>query len=260
MRRITKELLDGVGGIHVAVVTATEPGVVAGIDLLDAGAAPDPAGTWQALRVDGDVVDVDEPIVEVTGTAWELAVAEDHVLGALGWSGGVARRARELRSSAPDDLHLVCGGWKKLPAPLKPLLRAALSVAGLGHRLVDGDFVYIDKNVAHLAGGMAAAVGAGRSLGHGPVAVQVTSLDQARTAVTAGCGIVMVDTGDLGLLAAVDADLRASGRRPLVEVAFAGGVTAASLGAARSAGADIVDIGRAVLDAPLWDLHLQLVR
>jgi nicotinate-nucleotide pyrophosphorylase (carboxylating) len=25
-------------------------------------------------------------------------------------------------------------------------------------------------------------------------------------------------------------------------------------------GADIVDIGRAVLDAPLWDLHMEVVR
>jgi len=36
-------------------------------------------------------------------------------------------------------------------------------------------------------------------------------------------------------------------------------VTAAQLRHIADLGADIVDIGRAVLDAPLWDLHLEVV-
>ncbi|MET0448187.1 MAG: hypothetical protein ABW004_07255, partial [Aeromicrobium sp.] len=178
-RRITQELLVGVSGSHRALVTAAEPGVVAGIGLLDAAAAPDPAGRWRALRCDGDRVDAGEPLVEVVGSAWELAIAEDHVLGAIGVAGGLARGGLRMRAAAPPGLRIACGGWKKLPSTLKPVLRAALDVAGITHRLVDGEFVYIDKNVVVLLGGIGPAVRAGRNLGHGPVAVQVRDVAES---------------------------------------------------------------------------------
>jgi nicotinate-nucleotide pyrophosphorylase (carboxylating) len=50
--------------------------------------------------------------------------------------------------------------------------------------------------------------------------------------------------------------LAASGRRRQLTLAFAGGVALADLRAVRDAGADVVDLGRAILDAPLWDLHV----
>jgi nicotinate-nucleotide pyrophosphorylase (carboxylating) len=259
VRRITKELLVELPGTRRALVTAAEPGVVAGIGLLDVDAVPDPAGAWRALRADGDTVDAGEPVVEIEGSAWELAVAEDHVLGALGVAGGLARRGLQLRSVAPAGLQVACGGWKKLPPALKPVLRAALDVAGITHRLVDGEFVYIDKNVVTLLGGIEQAVLRGRSLDHGPVAVQVVNLDEARCAVSAGCGIVMVDTGSLDDLSRIDDALRVDGTRERVRLAFAGGVTETDLVPVRAAGADIVDVGRAVLDAPLWDVRMEVV-
>jgi nicotinate-nucleotide pyrophosphorylase (carboxylating) len=170
----------------------------------------------------------------------------------------LARRAVELREAAPLGLHIACGGWKKLPAAMKPVLRAALGVAGIGHRLVDGDFVYIDKNVVRLHAGIAPAVRAGIALHHGPVAVQVTDPEQALAAVAAGCGVVMVDTGTIDDLVEVDAALRIAGTRQRVLVAFGGGVTGETLEPAWRAGADIVDIGRSILDAPLWDLRVQV--
>lgn len=252
-RRITKELLDAAPGLRRGTVLAAEDGVVAGIGLLDASAAPDPAGTWAPLRKDGERVRAGEAIVAVTGSAWELAVAEDHVLGILGFSGGLARRALAIRDAAPQGLRIVCGGWKKLPASLKPAVRAALDVAGIGHRLLDGEFVYVDKNVVTQLGGVDAAVRAARNLGHGAVAVQVTDAAGALEAVNAACGVVMVDTGDLSSLHAVVDAVRGAGSS--VPIAFAGGVGIDDLQAAFAFGASIVDVGRAVFDAPLWDLR-----
>ncbi|MET0909011.1 MAG: nicotinate-nucleotide pyrophosphorylase [Ilumatobacteraceae bacterium] len=259
VRRITRELLADLPGSRRALVTAAEPGVVAGIGLLDVDAVADPAGTWRTLRVDGDEVEAGDSLVEIVGSAWELAVAEDHVLGALGVAGGLAGRGLQLRRAAPPGLRVACGGWKKLPASLKPVLHAALDVAGITHRLIDGEFVYIDKNVVTLLDGIEPAVLRGRSLDHGPVAVQVVDLEQARCAVAAGCGIVMVDTGSLDDLSRIDDALRSDGMREQVQLAFAGGVTETDLAPVRAAGADIVDIGRAVLDAPLWDLRMEVV-
>jgi nicotinate-nucleotide pyrophosphorylase (carboxylating) len=259
-RRITDELLAGVTGTFRAVVVATNPGLVAGLDLLDPGAAPAPVGTWRTLCVDGDEVPAGRPIVEITGTAAELGAAEDFVLGPLGFAGGVAARARAVRRAAPAGLGISCGGWKKLPAAMKPLLRAGLEVAGIRPRLVDGDFVYVPKNTVTLLGGLETAVRAGLRLDHGPVAAQVTDVAGALIAVRAGARIVMVDNGDLHTLAGVDAALRGEGLRPAVTVGFGGGVTAEALAAARTAGADVVDVGRAILDAPLWDLRVEVSR
>lgn len=241
------------------MVSATEPGVVAGTALLARSAAALPAGRWTALVPDGTTVVPGQPLVEVSGSAAQLAAAEDYVMGPLGYASGIATRARQVTSAAPPGLRVVCGAWKKLPAALKPLLRAGLAAAGVAPRLLDGDFVYVDKNVVRLLGSVHAAVAAARTAAHGPVAVQVGSAEQAVTAARAGARAVVVDTGSLADLTAADRALRDAGLRGAVLLAFAGGVTVDTLAEARTAGADVVDIGREILNAPLLDLRFEVV-
>lgn len=255
-RRITAELVAGLAKRYRAVVSPTEPGLVAGTTLIQPPST-DPAGQWDIVAAEGTQANAGQPLIHIEGSAWEISVAEDHVLGVLGFAGGIARRGAALKAATPAGLRMVCGGWKKLPAPLKPALRAGLDVAGLSHRLLDGDFVYVGKNQVMMFGGVTAAVTAARALRNGPVSVQVIDVVQALEAVDAGAGAVMVDTGRLSDLEAVCAALRK--RSGDVLIAYAGGVEATQLRPIADAGADIVDIGRAVLDAPLWDLHLEVL-
>lgn len=255
-RRITAELVGGLTKSYTAVMSPTEPGLVAGTALVHPPST-DPVGQWDIVAVEGENADPGQPLVFIEGSAWEISIAEDHVLGVLGFAGGIARRGVEIKAAAPDGLRIVCGGWKKLPAALKPVLRAGLDVAGLSHRLLDGDFVYVGKNQVSMFGGVSAAVTAARQLDNGPVSVQIVDVAQALEAVDAGAAVVMVDTGELADLEAVASALHA--RIDDVGVAYAGGVNAVQLRRIANLGADIVDIGRAVLDAPLWDLHLELV-
>jgi nicotinate-nucleotide pyrophosphorylase (carboxylating) len=255
-RRITAELVAGLTGRYHAVVSPTEPGLVAGTAFVQRPSTTS-AGRWDIMAVDGAQADAGEPLIYIDGSAWEISIAEDHMLGVLGFAGGIARRGAEITAAAPDGLRVVCGGWKKLPAPLKPVLRAGLDVAGLSHRLLDGDFVYVGKNQVAMFGGVAAAVTAALDLHHGPVSVQVVDIRQALEAVDAGARAVMVDTGQLSDLEAVGSAVRAHGDDVLI--AYAGGVSDTQLRRIADLGADIVDIGRAVLDAPLWDLHLEVI-
>jgi nicotinate-nucleotide pyrophosphorylase (carboxylating) len=255
---LTDVLLGAVNGHHRALVRATEPGVLAGTALLGKGCGVS-AGRWTTLVSDGTAVGAGQPLVEVAGSAAELAVAEDYVMGPLGYASGIATRARRVVGAAPPGLRVVCGAWKKLPAELKPLLRAGLVAAGVAPRLLDGDFVYVDKNAVRLLGSIDAAVAAARAAGHGPVAVQVGGPAEAVTAARAGAGAAVVDTGSLADLAAADRSLRAAGLRPALVLAFAGGVTMDMLARARAAGADVVDIGRDILNAPLLDLRFDVV-
>lgn len=257
-RQLTQELLARVTGRFRGLVSATEPGVVAGLALLDAAVAGHDIGTWRLIAVEGSAASAGQPLIEIIGTAGELAAAENVVLGPLGYAGGIAKRCRDIRDACPSDLRVACGGWKKLPTALKPLLRAGLDAGGVTPRLVEGDFVYVDKNTAQMLGGVAAAAAAGVALNHGRVAVQVATADEALAAVAAGARIVMDDTGSVDVLRAIDDALSSNGIRDHVTLAFAGGVRPEDLSAVRAAGADVVDLGRAILDAPLWDLHLEV--
>lgn len=255
---IANALLGGLTGRYHAVVEACEAGIIAGTGFVDPSASLGDGGSWRLLVAEGDVVEAGQPLIELIGPAPRLGVAEDHVLGPLGFASGIATRARQFRDAAPAGLSIACGGWKKLPLALKPLLRSGLAVAGILPRLVDGDFVYVGKNAVIMLGGVDRAIAAGVAVGHGPVAVQVKSVDEAVAAVESGAGIIMVDTADLADLAAVHAELSRLGRRDRVRLAFGGGVRFEDLTPVAVAGADAVDVGRAILDAPLFDLRMRV--
>lgn len=256
---IAVSLLSGATGLYQAVVEACEPGIIAGTGFVDPEASLDANGSWRLLVEEGDAIEAGQPLVELIGTAAQLGVAEDYILGPLGFASGIATRAKMFRDAAPAGLSIACGGWKKLPLALKPLLRAGLAVAQILPRLVEGDFVYVGKNAVIMLGGVDQAIKAGLAVSHGPVAVQVKSVDEAVSAVRTGAGIIMVDTADLADLADVHAELKRLGLRQAVRLAFGGGVRLTDLVPAADAGADAVDVGRAILDAPLLDLRMRVL-
>ena len=257
---IAARLFAGVRGTFEAVVEPTEAGVIAGTAFLDPSRAPAPAGQWDLLVSEGSTVVAGQPLVRVTGTAAELGVAEDYILGALGFASGIAARALAVRDQAPEGLAIACGGWKKLPPALKPLLRAGLAVAGVLPRLVEGDFVYLGKNSVTLLGGVDHAIAAGLAVDHGPVAIQVRNVEEALHAVGRGAGVIMVDTGEIADLRAVSDALSRAGHRRSIRLAFAGGVRVEDLAAVHAAGADTTDMGRAILDAPILDLRMRVLQ
>ena len=81
---------------------------------------------------------------------------------------------------------------------------------------------------------------------------------EAAAACNAGARVLMVDTGNVeDLLDVVDAANR-HGFRQEVKIAFGGGVTSEILEEVVRGGADIIDIGRAIIDAPILDFRLDV--
>jgi nicotinate-nucleotide pyrophosphorylase (carboxylating) len=68
----------------------------------------------------------------------------------------------------------------------------------------------------------------------------------------------MVDTGSVEDLREVVEEARRQGFRQRVKIAFGGSVTAQRLEEVVAAGADIIDIGRAIIDAPILDFRLDV--
>lgn len=216
------------------------------------------------LASEGTPLEAGSCILRGRGRAEEVIRAEEILLGVIGKPSGVATAAAEFARRAGGRIKVVCGAWKKVAPEVRSDLRRAIATGGAGVRITDRPFIYLDKNYVRLLGGVGPAVGRARAYDPGRViAVQLRGELQpvtveATAAVEAGAGILMVDTGNLRDLEAAITAARTGGWRGQVQIAFAGGVTFEELEAVITAGADIVDVGRAIIDAPLLDLSLDV--
>jgi nicotinate-nucleotide pyrophosphorylase (carboxylating) len=213
---------------------------------------------------DGKLLQPGDVVLSFRGRAKQVAIAEDRVLGAMMLPSGYATRARQLQLLAGPDLRVVCGGWKKLPQEAKPGLHAALAAAHVGMRMVEGPFVYIDKNYVRMFGSVAKALAAADQFPDHKKVIQVRGelqpiAQEAREAVCGHADVVMIDTGSLKDLEVVLQVLNDLGARQHTMVAFAGGVKEETLLLLRDLPVDLVDVGAAILNAPLLDMRVDVV-
>lgn len=243
-------------------ITATERGIFSGAQGLSQ-AAGDLRLEVFGMAGEGYAFDQGEAVLRAAGDARQVARAEEILLGRIGKTSGVATAARRLVIQAGDRVKVVCGAWKKVSREVKDDLRRAIITGGAGIRITEEPFVYLDKNYVRMMGGIVPAVRRAAALGDRVVVVQLRGeygpvAGEAGAAVSAGAGILMVDTGNIADLAAVVAAGTAEGWRGRVKISFAGGVTSKDLTAPAEAGADVVDVGRAIIDAPLLDFRLDV--
>jgi nicotinate-nucleotide pyrophosphorylase (carboxylating) len=218
--------------------------------------------TWSAPE--GYALEPGSCLFRGRGEATAIIRAEEMLLGVVGKPSGVATAAAGFVRQAGERIKVVCGAWKKVAPEIRGELRQAIATGGAGIRITERPFIYLDKNYVRLLGGVEPAVDRARA--YDPERVIVVQIRgegrpiaaEAEAAVKAGAGIIMVDTGHLKDLANVVTAAQQGGWREKVKLAFAGGVTPAGLEEVIDAGADIVDVGRAIIDAPLLDLSLDV--
>jgi nicotinate-nucleotide pyrophosphorylase (carboxylating) len=221
---------------------------------------------------DGERIEPGQCVLEGSASPVAVSQAEEVLLGCLGKPSGIATAAARAREIAGGRGEVVCGGWKKWFPEVKDEVRGAVEAGGVRTRISSEPMIYVDKNCVRMHGGVGAATAAAArtrdaQAGNGAqrriVAVQIREdfgsiEDEAAEAARAGADIVMVDTGDLNTLKKVVA-LREAHKIPPVKVAFGGGATLRGLADVFAAGADIVDVGRAIIDAPMLDFALDVV-
>lgn len=245
-----------------AEIIATESGVVAGMDSLERQA--------RALGLQitvysssGAEIQPGTVVAAVAGNPVQVVRGEDRLLGVIGKVSGVATAARQAVDKA-GNMRVVCGGWKKMPLKMKRELRRALRVGGVGIRILPRPFLYLDKNYIRIFGSLVKALEAADLLPDRPVAVQLRGETGpiAREAIAAagyGAQVLMVDTGCVSDLSEVSSALRQEGLRERVQIAFAGCLRLDDLEHLQAEDVDIVDIGQAILDAPLLDFRYDVV-
>jgi nicotinate-nucleotide pyrophosphorylase (carboxylating) len=246
-RQFTARLTASTGGVLAGLAAAEEQARAVGLRLEWAG----PEGRRLAP---GDLV------ATVTGAARAIALGEERLPACLCKASGIATSARKAVELAAGRVRVVSGAWKKMPPELKGMVRQAVAVGGMPSRIVDEPFLYLDKNYVRLLGGVTAALAAVQFLA-GVKVIQVRGEEAAVAEETvracrAGAGVVMVDTGDRQDAIAA---LAAAAAYPAVRVAFSGGVRLEDIPELAGLGIHILDIGAAVVDAPLLDMKLDVV-
>ena len=260
------------GGRFTAGIFTDMDGIISGSDMALEKA------TELGVQIDfcakeGDVVTSGDLVMQFRGDALQLAMAEDSLIGCFSRTSGIATAANRFVNAAGPGVRIVCGSYKKLPEGFRIQARKAALTGGARCRISDEPMVYLDKNYVEMFGGIQPALWAVERIRGRKKAVQIRGrsengdiVREAMTAVHAGADIVYVDTGNIS-----DVEAVASALKPMiaswqtefgyrkVEIAYGGGVTLEQIPRLRESGTDIIGVGRAIIDAPLLDMRMEII-
>ena len=245
------------GRAFAAAVIAAEAGIVAAVDSA-AEAAEEVGLTVEARRTEASCVRPGDEILRLHGTPKQIALGEERIVGMLAKPSGIATAARRFVDRAAGRPRIVSGAWKKLPFSQKDMIRSAILAAGAEPRIATPPFVYLDKNCVRMLGGVEATLAAVAHLEDHRKVIQLDDPTAACAAARAGADIVFVDTGRLEDAAIASRRLRDAGLRERVELAFGGGVEFDDIDQLKHTDVDAVDVGRAIVDAPLLDMRIEV--
>lgn len=256
-------LLQGIMDRKVrAVIVSTSAGVVAGMDEMEAQAAA--LGlVAHVYNPTGTNVSPGSEVASLEGDPLQIIRGEDCLLGVISKVSGIATAARQAVILA-GKVQVVSGGWKKVPRELKEYVRKGLIAGGAGIRMLPQPFVYLDKNYLRMFGSLESEIDAARIFPERSVVVQLLGETaeigkEAALAARSGASVVMVDTGSIEDLRKCSLSLTQSGLRDKVKLAYGGGVQLSDLADLQKEDLDIVDVGRAILDAPLLDFRYDVI-
>nr|WP_250889010.1 carboxylating nicotinate-nucleotide diphosphorylase [Mesorhizobium sp. dw_380] len=236
------------------VLSARQPGVVAGLDLaMLAFHLIDQNVEMAVHRPDGSTVAQGEIIASVSGPARAILTAERTALNFLCHLSGIA-------TATASVVAAVCGHGAKIVCTRKttPGLRAVEKYAvraggGSNHRFGLDDAILIKDNHIAIAGGIRPAIERARSsVGHlVKVEVEVDTLAQLEEALDLGPDAVLLDNMSVDELRQAVATIAG---RAITEAS--GRITAAIAPAVAATGIDLISIGWLTHSAPILDIGL----
>ncbi len=248
--------------IYVADVRVTSAGVVCGVERA-AQKAKDLGCEVLHAAADGDEADTQLQILTLRGSAKSIAMAEDCVPGAIAKPSGIARAMRQAQALAGGRVRVVSGAAKKMPEEVKEQIRRAVHRGGGSGRISEKPFLYLDKNYVRIFGSVKNTLEAVAPMKGFVRAIQLRGLvediaTEASTAIEFGAEILMVDSGKLKDLDLVSKLVRDAGVRDRTTIAFAGDISMNDIPDVAAHDVDILDIGRAILDAPIVDIKFDV--
>jgi nicotinate-nucleotide pyrophosphorylase (carboxylating) len=247
---------------YTAQLSSERDGILSGIERLKELLAQRHI-TAAFHKQERDLVTAGECILTLTGNPKDIAVAEEFIVGTLSKSSGIATAAKQAVDKA-GSMRIVSGAWKKMPYELKTIVREAVSHGGAHFRILDVPFLYLDKNFVSMLGGIKETLCAVKEMSESKC-IQLKGqtgdiVEEAVCAAQYGASVIMIDTGIIADLRQVSRKLQETGYRSKVQLAFAKGITLQDIEKLQTEDIDILDIGVQIIDAPLLDMKLDVVR
>lgn len=251
---ITTDAIVPAGLRATCVLTARQPGVVAGLDLaVLAFRLVDPAVEMHVERGDGSTVAPGAIIASVAGPGRGLLTAERTALNFLCHLSGIASATASVAAAVRGHkARIVC--TRKTTPGLRAVEKYAVRAGGgANHRFGLDDAVLIKDNHVALAGGVKAAIERARAaVGHlVKIEVEVDRLDQLEEALGLGIDAVLLDNMSVETLR--QAVTMVAGR---AVTEASGRVTAATALEIAATGVDLISIGWLTHSAPALDIGL----
>jgi nicotinate-nucleotide pyrophosphorylase (carboxylating) len=247
---------------YIAQISAQSEGILSGVGWLKK-ACKKLGLHLKKCKKNGATLMPGEVVAVLEGSAKQMALGEEELIGWISKASGIATAARKAKKAAGKDLKVVCGAWKKMPLPIKDLIRQAVADGGIPYRMAELPFLYLDKNYVRVLGGVGKTLQSVKPLKQSTVVIQLKGdgqslLREAILAAQRGGDIIMIDTGRKEDIERIDSGLRATGLRDRVQIAFGGNIGIDELRNLKKSSVDIVDIGHAVVDAPLLDMRMDI--
>jgi nicotinate-nucleotide pyrophosphorylase (carboxylating) len=250
-KRVTAAILVDGEGMVSGIASAKEEASKLGLSILK-------------IVPEGSEVRKADEIIRFSGTARQIVMAEEILIGLLAKPSGIATHAHKFVKATGGKPKVVCGAWKKMPPSLKNMIREAVIAGGASSRIEPHPFAYLDKNYIELLGGIKKSLEAVAYLSDVSKVVQVRGryqdiVSEACEAAQLGAHIVFIDSGKPDDVRRIVGRLRQLGLREKVKIAFGGGVNLGTIEELKNLDIDILDIGRQIVDAPLLDMRLEIV-
>jgi len=247
---------------YIAQISAQGEGVLSGTEWLKV-ACKNLGLHVKKCKKNGARVRPAEVVAILEGSATQMARGEEELIGWISKASGIATAAWKAKRIAGKDLKVVCGAWKKMPLPIKDLVRQAVADGGIPYRMAEKPFLYLDKNYVKILGGVGRTLQSVKILKEHTLVIQIKGegkelLREAVLAAQGGADIIMLDTGRKEDIEQIDSGLRAKGLRDSVQIAFGGNIGIKDLKDLKKLSVEIIDIGQAIVDAPLLDMRMDI--
>ncbi|MFQ3581464.1 MAG: carboxylating nicotinate-nucleotide diphosphorylase [Chloracidobacterium sp.] len=221
----------------------------------------DPEIQIQTFYLDGDTVPAGKEIARIVGPAHMLLAGERVALNLLQRMSGIATLTRAF-VQAIEGTEAVIADTRKTAPGLRLLDKYAVHVGGgHNHRFGLDDGILIKDNHIALAGGIEPALRrAKKNASHLlKIEVEVSTLDQAREAVSEGADVILLDNMTVDQVrecVALVRELEPPGRQTLIEVS--GNMALDTVRAYAEAGANLISVGALTHSVKAADISLKL--
>lgn len=207
--------------------------------------------TWHVA--DGDIIEPDQPLFDITGPARLLLTAERTALNFVQTLSGIASEVKRYVMLLEGTQTRLLDTRKTLPGLRTALKYAVLCGGGENHRLGLSDAFLIKENHIIASGSIREAVEKALWLHPDvPVEVEVETLDELEQALAAGADIVMLDNFTVEQMRAA---VETNQGRALLEVS--GNVTDQTLRLFAETGVDYISVGALTKHLRALDLSMR---